>query len=254
MISKLKVECGFNTVSKLSRMFTDMDLSKNVMREFKTKVSNGEHAGVKIQADILTGGIWPEQNTHAVKLPPILVDCSQKFEMFYKNKHSGRHLQWLHGQSTTLINPTYTGDKVYGLTTSVYQTAILLLFNEHEVLTVSQIMEQTNLTKKEIDIQLKYLCNPKQRVLNKQDLKKPVFKESEEIKVNMAFKNPALRVNLVPKKTHKKKTATEKGEVQLQVEQETKMERQHVLDAIIVRIMKARKTETHTLLLQEVMK
>ena len=48
MISKLKVECGFNTVSKLSRMFTDMDLSKNVMREFKTKVSNGEHAGVKI--------------------------------------------------------------------------------------------------------------------------------------------------------------------------------------------------------------
>ena len=28
MISKLKVECGFNTVSKLSRMFTDMETSK----------------------------------------------------------------------------------------------------------------------------------------------------------------------------------------------------------------------------------
>jgi len=81
-----------------------------------------------------------------------------------------------------------------------------------------------------------------------------VFKESEEIRVNQAFKNPALKVSLVPKKTHKKKTTTEKGEVQLQVEQETKMERQHVLDAIIVRIMKARRTETHTLLIQEVMK
>jgi len=162
MISKLKVECGFNTVSKLSRMFTDMDLSKNVMREFKTKGgNNGEHQGVKIQADILTGGIWPEQNTAAIKLPPILVECSQKFELFYKNKHSGRHLQWLHGQSTTLINPTYTGDKVYGFTTSVYQAAILMLFNENEVLTVSQIMENANLTKKEVDMQLKYLCNPK---------------------------------------------------------------------------------------------
>lgn len=253
MISKLKVECGFNTVSKLSRMFTDMELSKNVMREFKGVSNQGEFKGVKIQADILTNGIWPEQNTQPVKLPPLLVECSQKFEMFYKNKHSGRHLQWLHGQCTTLLNPTYT-DKIYGFTASVYQTAILLLFNDHEVLTVSQIGEYSNLQKKELELQLKYLCNPKQRILNKQDLKKPVFKETEEIRINTAFKNAALKVNLVPKKTHKKKTANEKGEVQLQVEQETKMERQHVLDAIIVRIMKARKTETHTLLIQEVMK
>lgn len=32
MISKLKIECGFNTVSKLSRMFTDIDQSKEVMK------------------------------------------------------------------------------------------------------------------------------------------------------------------------------------------------------------------------------
>jgi len=50
---------------------------------------------------------------------------------------------------------------VYGFTTSVYQAAILMLFNENEVLTVSQIMENANLTKKEVDMQLKYLCNPK---------------------------------------------------------------------------------------------
>ena len=60
MISKLKVECGFNTVSKLSRMFTDMELSKQVMQDFKGKVKEGMHKGVKIHADILTNGIWPE--------------------------------------------------------------------------------------------------------------------------------------------------------------------------------------------------
>lgn len=118
MISKLKVECGFNTVSKLSRMFTDMELSKSVMKEFKEK-HGGEFMGAKIQADILTSGIWPEQGGEAVKLPPVLVDCSQRFEMFYKNKHSGRHLQWLHGASSVMISPTCFA-KPYGFTTSVY--------------------------------------------------------------------------------------------------------------------------------------
>ena len=60
MISKLKVECGFSTVSKLSRMFTDMDLSKKVLKEFKDKNSGGVVNGVKISADILTQGIWPD--------------------------------------------------------------------------------------------------------------------------------------------------------------------------------------------------
>lgn len=69
MISKLKVECGFNTVSKLSRMFTDMDLSKEVMKEFKDKSGGGECKTVKITADILTNGIWPEQLVIPVKLP-----------------------------------------------------------------------------------------------------------------------------------------------------------------------------------------
>lgn len=35
MLQKLKVECGHNTVNKLSQMFTDMNLSKDLMNEFK---------------------------------------------------------------------------------------------------------------------------------------------------------------------------------------------------------------------------
>jgi hypothetical protein len=31
MLQKLKVECGHNTVNKLSQMFTDMTLSKDLM-------------------------------------------------------------------------------------------------------------------------------------------------------------------------------------------------------------------------------
>lgn len=69
MISKLKIECGFNTVSKLTWMFTDMEQSKDVMKAYwgdaKEKVVNG----VVVNCDILTAGIWPEQNTHPLILP-----------------------------------------------------------------------------------------------------------------------------------------------------------------------------------------
>ncbi len=173
--------------------------------------------------------------------------------MFYKNKHSGRHLNWLHGQCSALVNPNFT-EKPYGFTTTVYQAAVMMLFNEHESLTFAQIGEYTNLSVKELTIQLKYLCNPKQRILNKTKLKDPKFTPDEAITVNPGFKNASLKLNFIPKKTHKKKTATEKSEVQTAVEQEIKIERQHVLDAIIVRIMKARKTEQHNPLIQECMK
>ena len=60
MISKLKIECGFNTVSKLSRMFTDMEQSKEVMKNYRGKDKEAIVDGVSVNTDILTAGIWPE--------------------------------------------------------------------------------------------------------------------------------------------------------------------------------------------------
>lgn len=62
MLAKLKVECGHNTVNKLSQMFTDMTLSKGLMDEFrKTPGAKGiADAGVDFSAEVLTNGHWPE--------------------------------------------------------------------------------------------------------------------------------------------------------------------------------------------------
>jgi len=37
MLQKLKVECGLNTVNKMSQMFTDIQLSKDLQSEFENK-------------------------------------------------------------------------------------------------------------------------------------------------------------------------------------------------------------------------
>lgn len=60
MISKLKIECGFNTVSKLTRMFTDIEQSKEVMKSYKGDKKEAVVGGVTVNCDILTAGIWPE--------------------------------------------------------------------------------------------------------------------------------------------------------------------------------------------------
>lgn len=60
MLQKLKVECGHNTVNKLSQMFTDMSLSKDLMAAFKGKYPNGNVNGVEFNTEVLTNGHWPE--------------------------------------------------------------------------------------------------------------------------------------------------------------------------------------------------
>jgi hypothetical protein len=41
-------------------MFTDMNLSKDLMDEFKKKYNNGVINGVELSAEVLTNGHWPE--------------------------------------------------------------------------------------------------------------------------------------------------------------------------------------------------
>lgn len=145
-------------------------------------------------------------------------------------------------------------DKVYGLTVSVYQCAILMLYNSQASYTIKEIEEKTNIPMTELQTQLKDLFNPKQMMLKKDDSKTPKIRPDENVKFNEEFKNPSLKINYVPKKTHVKATGDEKTAVGQQVEDEIRMERAFVLEAMLVRIMKARKTWQHNPLLQEVMK
>lgn len=254
MISKLKIESGFNTVQKLSRMFTDMELSANTMEEFKRKNKNSAvFQGVEINVDILTSGIWPEQNVHPCKLPGDLSNCAQKFNLFYKDKHSGRHLTWLYNTCKAEI-VTCNFPKTYTLNVSCYQAVVLMLFNTHEELTVSQVKELSGLPEQELTKQLKYLCNPKMKIIAKANPKVPKFTPEEMLKVNVAFKNSLIKLNFEPKTILKRRDPNAKSDIQNQVEEEIKSERQMVLDAMIVRIMKARRTERHTELLTQVMK
>ena len=79
-------------------MFTDMTLSKDLMKEFKNSqvAKSIQDQDIDFVAEVLTNGHWPEQEAAACTLPPEMRDITQKFEQFYKNKHQNRHLKWLY--------------------------------------------------------------------------------------------------------------------------------------------------------------
>jgi cullin 3 len=64
MISKLKVECGLNTVSKMTQMFKDLETSRHTISEFyKSNVDSNLVNGVEFVGEILTNGTWPMEES-----------------------------------------------------------------------------------------------------------------------------------------------------------------------------------------------
>lgn len=93
---------------------------------------------------------------------------------------------------------------------------------------------------------MKDLFNPKQTVLKKDNSKSPKITPEENVKLNEEFKNSSLRINFVPKRSVIKANSNDKTDDEKRIMEETNLERKFILEACLVRIMKARKSYQHT--------
>lgn len=178
-------------------MFTDMTLSKDLMEDFKKKFKDNTINGVEFVSEVLTNGHWPEQPTGACTLPMEMKNCTNKFEEFYKHKHNNRNLTWLFNHGNVEITPLFL-QKKYTFVVNTYQAVVLCLFNKYAELTYTQIKEYGAFQEAELNSALLYLCNPKQKILEKENMKKPQFAPNEKVKVFNGFTNNNIRVNFIP--------------------------------------------------------
>ncbi len=96
------------------------------------------------------------------------------------------------------IKPVFVTAKNYTLVVNCYQSVILFLFNRHGTLTYNQIKEYSSIPEAELNPALIYLCNPKQKILDKENKKEPKFQPEEKISVFLGFQNANLKVNYIP--------------------------------------------------------
>jgi len=114
------------------------------------------------------------------------------------------------------------------------------------------LKEKSNVPDEFLKPALIHLCNPKVRVLDKQIKKPTLDNPDEKIKINMKFASNNIRLNVIPSVTAKKKTGeVDKNEQGLSAE--VKTERQVIIQATAVKILKTRKTVAYMELNREVM-
>ncbi|XP_004858561.1 cullin-4A isoform X1 [Heterocephalus glaber] len=244
MLSKLKHECGAAFTSKLEGMFKDMELSKDIMVHFKQHMQNQSAPGpIDLTVNILTMGYWPTYTPMEVHLPPEMVRLQEVFKTFYLGKHSGRKLQWQTTLGHAVLKAEFKeGKKEFQV--SLFQTLVLLMFNEGDGFSFEDIRMATGIEDSELRRTLQSLACGKARVLIKSPKGKEV-EDGDKFIFNGDFKHKLFRIKI--NQIQMKETVEE----QVSTTERVFQDRQYQIDAAIVRIMKMRKTLGHNLLVSE---
>jgi len=247
MISKLKIECSYQFTNKLEGMFNDIKLSTETMETFKKFIAQKkiDLHGVDISVKVLTTGYWPSQATTACTFPADIQDCCTAFKDFYLGTHTGRQLSWQSNMGSADLKAHFK-KKRCELNVSTFQMVILLLFNNNESLTVGEIRKATSIPDPDLQRHLMSLATTKLPILLNQSPGKR-FGDDVVIAYNPNFTCKLFRVKVPLLKEERDLQAAA-------VPADVVADRRMMMDAAIVRIMKARKRLEHQQLIAEVFK
>ncbi|KAI6114147.1 Cullin [Pisolithus sp. B1] len=233
VVSKLKGVCGSDYTSKLERMVTAVNVSKDITDQFNRSMEQ-DTSGLGVNFSIMIFGMncWPLRlpNTGFI-IPPEILSTYERFSEHYQMRHNGRKLTWLWNHSRAELTANYLNRK-YILMTSSYQMAVLLQYNQYDTLTLDELIAATAINR---DILTKALMPlVKAQILISQTTDQYDLNPTK-IRVNLS---QSIRVEMRVDSTEVLNAVSE--------------ERKHVIQAAIVRTMKAQKTMKNQDLIQEV--
>jgi len=159
VISKLKTECGSQFTNKIEGMFKDIDLSRDIMNSFRSSATARAKLppGIEMNVHVLTTGYWPTYTPMEVRMPVELSQYQDIFKDFYLSKHSGRRLMWQCSLGHCVLKSRFPkGTKE--LSVSLFQAVVLMLFNDVDSLTYTDIKDATGIEEKELKRTLQSLA------------------------------------------------------------------------------------------------
>ncbi|KAF9937420.1 Cullin-3 [Modicella reniformis] len=250
MISRLKIECGYQFTSKLEGMFTDMRLTGDTTSSFKEFLVNAiDTPPFELSVTVLTSTFWPvPSNPAPCNLPTEFLAATRIFERFYTSRHNGRKLTWHSTMGTVDLRASFDARK-HDLNVSTMAAVVLLLFNDvpaGESLSYIKIEQATGLPAEHLKRTLQSVACGKCKILNKEPKSKEIA-DTDTFKFNAGFTEKLSRIK-IQTVASKVESAAEHKETQEKVDDA----RKHMAEAAIVRIMKNRKTLDHNNLVTEV--
>ena len=248
LIVKFKAECGNYYTSKISSMFNDITISNQLMQEFK-ETHKDKLYDIDIEVYIVTKGKWPfkEEDFETCQYPDELLKLQKTYENFYLKKNSGRIIGWLPKYGSIGIKGHFKERKKEFIV-NTYMMCILMLFNKKSQYSFDEIKNLTKiLNLQELKLNLKSLMDFK--LLLKNGDPENVW-EKDYFKVNEDFTHK----NYKNKITVKKNMSDSLEKQEELIKENLQIERKFVIEACIIRIMKARKKMEHCNLVNEAIK
>ena len=200
MIGKLKEACGYEYTNKLQRMFQDMQISKDLnsgFRDFEAKLAEpGDAKQIDSSYAILGTGFWPLNPPQTEFAPPAeITKAYGRFQTFYTQKHNGRKLTWLWQLCKGEVKANYCKNSKtpYTFQVSVYQMAILLLFNENDKNTYEDVANATQLSADILNPSLEVFVKAKILLMTPAGGKP---EPGKSFALNYDYKNKKIRINL----------------------------------------------------------
>jgi len=250
MVQKLREECGSGFTSKLEGMFRDVDISKGILTTFVGRPEAKailEEGSIEFSVSVLTSGLWPTQPPSPdIAYPAAPARLQEAFSSFYATQHTGRSLRWSPALGQCTLRANYESGSRKELVVSHFQALVLLLFNTATSLTCSEIEAATRIPMADLHRTLQSLALHKYVKLILKEPKAREVNDGDVFTYNAGFSHKMYRIivtSISPK---------EQQEEEMGVEQRVFEDRQHEVDAAVVRIMKVKKSLSHQQLLAEV--
>ena len=250
MIGKLKLKCGAQFTSKLEGMLNDLSVgsenSKNFSKYLADNKSNLNLYNIDFTVQILTGGHWPTFRTIDVILPPALAACTRVYRQFYDREATGRRLTWAYSLGQATVKGLFSG-KGYDLQVTTVQAVVMVAFNSKASYSFSELMQVTNFSEDVLKRVLHSLSCCKYKVIKRvsegegEEVKSKVVKSTDSFAFNDKFTCPQRKIRIPMASLDEDKN-----------DKKIDAERDYLIEAAVVRIMKSKKHLSHTQLTGEV--
>ncbi len=202
LITGFREVCDTRFTSALQHMIQDLQVSQELQGSYK--VWQHENSVAVVSTDdcdesyrIFCSTFWPLAAPSTSFTPPKqILDRCVEFENFYIQKHAGRRLTWLWSPSKGELKANYLrgpGKMPYRFQVSAFQMAILLLFNEKQQISYTEIASNTSLESRILDPCLGSLVRAKVLIAQLNDGNS---NNRSEYELNYDFKHRSCRVPL----------------------------------------------------------
>ena len=234
-------------------MLNDFNLATDMQSDYETYFKDwrltphGEAVkGIQFNVTVLTAGFWPTTKMRNAQYPTDLLILKNNFNDWYKNKYNLRSLQWVISQGDVSLK-VLLHKRDYEITVATIQAVVLKVFDDNaKDFTFEEIKELSGLDDVEaLKRVLHSLSCQKFKILLKKPESRSVavtdtFRSNKEFKNQLKkFRVPMATLDDAAEGTNSKNLNEERGTI---------------VDACIVRIMKARKVLAHTQLQFEVLR